>query len=334
MSATLGELAKYADVTLKGNADCIIHTVNTLKKAKSGEISFLSNRRYASLLSTTEASAVILSEQDSDNCPVSCLVSDNPYLTYAKVTNYLYPRQALSSGISDSAIIGKDCTIANDVYIESGVVIGDGVTIGSDCYIAAGSVIKDGVSLGEQVQVNANVTLCDDVTIGNNVILHPGVVIGADGFGLAQDETGWLKIPQLGSVIIHDDVEIGANTTIDRGAIEDTVIQSGVKIDNQVQVGHNVIIGKNTVIAGCTALAGSCVIGERCIIGGACAISGHIEIADNVTITGMSAVSNSIKSAGLYSSGIPVTENRIWLRNITRFKHLDETFKKILNKLD
>ena len=180
----------------------------------------------------------------------------------------------------------------------------------------------------------ANITLCHDVCIGNNVILHPGVVIGADGFGLAQENGEWLKIPQIGSVNLGDNVEVGANSTIDRGAIGNTIISNGVKIDNQVQIGHNAFVGENTAIAGCVALAGSAYIGKRCQIGGASSINGHIEITDDVIITGMSGVANSIKTPGVYSSAIPVTDNKIWKRNIIRFKNLDEIIKKIMFKLE
>ena len=334
MPATLGELSQVSGARLEGDADCIVNAVSTLKLAKEGEISFLSNRRYANQLQHTNASAVILSEEDFSNCPTNALVSNEPYLAYAKIANYLYPRSKLSSYIDKNAHIGAGCDIDDLSTISANVVVGNNVVIHSGSYIGPGCVIEDNVEIGENAYLVANITLCHDVVLGKNVILHPGVVIGADGFGIAQDKEKWLKIPQIGSVKIADNVEVGANTTIDRGAIENTVIATGVKIDNQVQVGHNVIIGENTVIAGCTAIAGSVVIGKRCMIGGAVAISGHIEINDDVMITGMSGVANSIKTPGVYSSGLPVTENKIWRRNIIRFKQLDELIKKILNRLE
>ena len=334
MSATLGELAAFSGTMLNGDPDCVIHSVNTLKSAQQGEISFLSNRRYASQLAETRASAVILSRKDAEQCPVFSLISDNPYFTYASITNFLFPDRVPATGISDRATIGQHCELADDICIEAGVIIGNGVRIGSASYIGSGCIIRNDVAIGSHARLLANVTVCHQVCIGNHVILHPGVVVGSDGFGLAQNGEEWVKIAQLGSVEIHDHVEIGANSTVDRGAIENTVIYHGVKIDNQVQIAHNVIVGENTVIAGCTALAGSCIIGKRCRIGGCSVISGHIQIADDVMITGMSAVSNSIKKAGVYSSGMPATDNRTWRRNITRFRHLDEIIRKILSKID
>ena len=333
MPATLDELSQVSGARLEGKSDCSIESVNTLKNAKKGEITFLSNRRYVKDLLTTKASAVILSEEDLEKCPSYALVSETPYLAYAKIANYLYPKVPRTYGIADSAVLGSDCVIDDSSTISANVVIGNNVVIHSGAYIGPNCVLEDNVEINEDSSLIANVTLCRNVIIGKNVILHPGVVLGADGFGIAQAADKWIKIPQIGSVKIEDNVEIGANSTIDRGAIDDTVIEKGVKIDNQVQIGHNVIIGENTAIAGCTGIAGSAIIGKRCMIGGASAISGHIAISDDVIITGMSGVSNSIKSPGMYSSGLPVTENKIWRRNIIRLKNIDEIIKKIMLKL-
>ncbi len=333
MPATLGELSQVSGARLEGASECNIVSINTLKSAKKGEITFLSNRHYANDLLSTKASAVILSEDDLEKCPSYALVSETPYLAYAKIANYLYPSVRKSYGIADSAILGNNCTVDDSSTISANVVIGDNVVIHSGVYIGPNCVLEDNVEINEDSSLVANVTLCYNVIVGRNVILHPGVVLGSDGFGIAQSEDKWIKIPQIGSVKINDNVEIGANSTIDRGAIEDTVIEKGVKIDNQVQIGHNVKVGENTAIAGCTGIAGSAVIGKRCMIGGASAISGHIKISDDVIITGMSGVSNSIKSSGVYSSGLPVTKNKIWRRNIVRLKNIDETIKKIMLKL-
>jgi len=334
MPATLGELSQVSGARLVGDADCDISSVNTLRLAQEGEISFLSNRHYAHQLSQTNASAVILSEEDLKSCSTNALVSEAPYLAYAKIANYLYPSIKQSGYIDKNAVFGEACEIDELSSISANVVVGNNVVICSGSYIGPGCVIEDNVHIGENTSLIANVTLCHDVIIGKNVVLHPGVVIGADGFGLAQDKDQWLKIPQIGSVKIGDNVEVGANSTIDRGAIEDTIISTGVKIDNQVQIGHNVIIHENTAIAGCTGIAGSSVIGKRCMIGGAVAINGHIEITDDVIITAMSGVANSIKSPGIYSSGLPVTDNKIWRRNIIRFKRLDEIIKNITSRLE
>jgi UDP-3-O-[3-hydroxymyristoyl] glucosamine N-acyltransferase len=333
MPATLGELSQVSGARLEGNADCEINVVNTLRLAQKGEISFLSNRHYAHQLPQTKASAVILAEEDLKNCPTNSLVSETPYLAYAKIANYLYPGVKPSGYIDENAIIGSDCKVDDSSFISANVVIGNNVVINSGVYIGPGCVIGDNVKIGEDTSLLANVTIRYGVILGKNVTLHPGVVIGADGFGMAQENGQWLNIPQIGSVIIGDNVDVGANSTIDRGAIEDTVIANGVKIDNQVQIGHNVVVGEHTAIAGCTGIAGSTVIGKRCMIAGAVAISGHIQIADDVIITGMSGVANSIKSPGVYSSGLPVTDNKTWRRNIIRFKKLDEIFKKLMTEL-
>ncbi|MFT5395333.1 MAG: UDP-3-O-[3-hydroxymyristoyl] glucosamine N-acyltransferase [Gammaproteobacteria bacterium] len=334
MSATLAELSKVSGARLVGDPECVIDTVNTLGLAETGEITFLSNRHYANLLVQTKASAVILSEDDLENCPTNALVTNTPYLVYAKIANYLYPDKQWPGAISEYAIIGQKSIIDKSSTISANVVIGDNVVINAGTYIGPGCVIADNVTIGKNTMLFANITLCHDVTIGNDVILHPGVVIGADGFGLAQENGQWLKIPQIGSVTLGDCVEVGANTTIDRGAIGDTIISDGVKIDNQVQIGHNAFVGENTAIAGCVALAGSASIGKRCQIGGASSINGHIVITDDVIITGMSGVANSIKSPGVYSSAIPVTDNKTWKRNIIRFKNLDKIIKKIMFKLE
>ncbi len=334
MSATLGELSDVSGAKLVGDSECVITAVNTLGLAKKDEISFLSNRHYAPLLLQTKASAVILAEADLKNCSTNALVSNEPYLVYAKIANYLYPVKRQTGAIDEHAVIGQECSIDDTSTISANVVIGDNVVINAGVYIGPGCVIAENVCIDEDTILYANITVCRDVIIGKNVILHPGVVLGADGFGLAQENGQWLKIPQIGSVTIGDDVEVGANSTIDRGAIGDTIISNGVKIDNQVQIGHNAFVGEDTAIAGCVALAGSAIIGKRCQIGGACSINGHIEITDDVVITGMSGVANSIKSPGIYSSAIPVTENKIWRKNIIRFRKLDEIIKNIMFKLD
>lgn len=324
MEYTLHEIAEITGAQLHGDPDCKISGVATLQNAKAGMISFLANRRYYRYLKSTKAAAVILSPADKDDCPVNCLVSPDPYLTFVKAVRYLQPQASFTPGIDGSAIISGDVEIAATACIGANTTIGSNVKIDENAFIGPGCVIAENVSIGKDTRLVANVTICNDVHIGDGVLLHPGVVVGADGFGLANENGKWLKIPQLGSVVIGDGVELGANTTVDRGALEDTVIEDGVKIDNQVQIGHNVRIGAHTAIAGCVAIAGSVTIGKHCMIGGLSAISGHIEITDRVIITGMSGVSNSIKEPGVYSSGIPATDNKTWRRNAVRFKHLDE----------
>jgi UDP-3-O-[3-hydroxymyristoyl] glucosamine N-acyltransferase len=331
MASTLGEIADHIKADLHGDPDCPITGINTLQGAKKGELGFLSNRRYSRYLKTTNASAVILSAADLESCPVNALVMENPYLGYARVATLLYPTIQSAPGISQSAVIGSGTDINETVFIGHNTVIGDNVTVGSHSRVGAGCVIGDNVSIGENSTLLANITLIAGVSLGSRVILHPGVVIGSDGFGLARDEDKWVKIPQIGSVRIGNDVEIGANTTIDCGALDDTVIEDGVKIDNQVQIGHNVRIGAHTAIAGCVGIAGSAKIGRRCMIGGAAGIGGHLEIVDDVIITGMATVANSILKPGIYSSGIPVTDNKRWKRNVARFQHFDEIVRRLKN---
>ncbi len=326
---SLGELASQLDVELVGEASCNITAVATLQTAGPGQISFLANSRYRRYLTSTEASAVILRTEDRDACLGNALVSTNPYLTYARVATLLNPVARLAGSIHPSVVIeptaeiDPDAAIAANCYIAADVSIGAGVQIGPGC------VIGKGVCIAADSRLAANVSVADGVEIGQRVLIHPGVVIGSDGFGFAPDQGQWFKVPQLGSVIIGDDVEIGANTTIDRGALENTVIEEGVKLDNQLQIAHNVRIGAHTAIAGATAIAGSTTIGKRCQIGGAVGIVGHLTIVDDVHITAMSLVTGNITQSGLYSSGTPLAGNREWRKNAARFGQLDGMARRL-----
>lgn len=326
---TLGALAEALSAELHGDAQTRIRAVAPLADAKAGEISFLSNRRYFPQLSSTSASAVILSAQFAEDCPTAAVVTDNPYLGYARAAALLNPVAAVVGGIHPSAIVAAGATVGVGTSIDAAAVIEDGACIGARTSIGPGCVIGRDVVVGDDCRLVANVTLCHGVRLGSRVLLHPGVVIGADGFGIANDDGVWVKVPQLGAVDIDDDVEIGANTTIDRGALRDTIIGCGVKIDNLVQIGHNVEIGEHTAIAGCVAIAGSAKIGRRCTIGGAASIGGHLEIADDVHLTATSAVPNSLTTPGVYSSGMPVQENRVWRRNVIRMFHLDDMARQL-----
>jgi len=322
MIHTLGEIAKAIGADLKGDAGCEIRGFGSLEKAVAGEISFFSNRRYTAFLKSTRASAVILKAEDRDLSPVATLVHDNPYLGYALAARLLYPETDIVPGVHPLAVIDPGATIHPSACVCSHVTIGCNTVIAEKAYIGSGCVIGPNVMIGAGTRLTANVVVCKDARIGARGLFHPGVVIGADGFGIANDRGTWIKIPQTGSVEIGDDVEIGANTTIDRGAIENTVIEDGVKIDNQVQVGHNVHIGAHTAIAGCVAIAGSVRIGKRCMIGGASGISGHIEITDDVVLMGMTGVPNSIMEPGVYASAIPAMDVKSWRKNAVSFKHL------------
>jgi len=327
---SLKKIATLTNSIIKGNEQLIIKDVATLQDAIAGEISFVSNPKYKKLLDATQASAVILSPKLASEFKGNALVNDDPYLTFAKVVNLFYRRNVPQSNIHSSAVIAEGTIIGENVYIAANVVVDSGVTIGSNSSIGAGSIIGENTLIGSNALIHANVTIYKSIEIGVNSIIHSGAVIGSDGFGFApQRDKSWYKILQIGNVVIGDDVEIGANTTIDRAALGSTIIGDGVKLDNQIQIAHNVQIGNLTIIAGSAGIAGSTTIGERCQIGGAVAISGHLNIADDVIITGRSMVMSSIKDPGVYSSGIATDENRKWRRNAARFRHLDEMAKKL-----
>lgn len=327
---TLGELVAATGGELRGaDPAAAVAGLATLQNAGPEHVSFLANPRYRKYLKTTRAAAVILAPENADSCPVPVIIAPNPQLAYAAVAALFAPRESRPQGIhptawvSDTAEVATDAWIGPQAAIEDGAVIEGGVFVGPHCVIGKGAVI------GAQTRLVARVTVCHGVRIGRRVVVHPGAVIGSDGFGFAKDGQRWIKIPQLGSVRIGDDVEIGANTSIDRGTLEDTVIEDGVILDNQIQVGHNVFIGAHTAAAGCVGICGSARIGRRCSLGGGAGINGHLEIVDDVHITGMSMVSNSITEPGVYSSGLSVEPNRLWNKISARLRRLDELFKRV-----
>ena len=332
MSINLADLAIKIGAKLEGasNGDEPILGITTLTRAGKQEVSFFSNGRYREQLAKTSAAAVILASKNRHFCKVSKLVMDNPYLGYAQTARLFNPPPRYLPGIHPTAWVSPEAifdestvSIGPQAIIEAGATLGCQVVIGPSC------VVGRGVKIGDNSQLIANVTLCTDTQLGQRVIIHPGAVMGSDGFGNANDAGKWVKVPQLGGVIIHDDVEIGANTTIDKGALEDTVIGVGVKLDNQIQIGHNVQIGEHTAIAGCVGIAGSTRIGRYCMIGGGVGIAGHLELVDHVHVTGGSIVLQSIREPGIYSSGAPLELNQRWHRNYHRFKHLDEMARRL-----
>jgi UDP-3-O-[3-hydroxymyristoyl] glucosamine N-acyltransferase len=329
MSTTLGELANRFDCVVEGDPDTPVNAVGTLDGAAPDEIAFLANPHYRPLLAETRAAAVILAPGDAANCPVPTLLHINPYYIYAKIAAFLLPEVRKASAISEHAFIDESAKLAEDVTIGAFSVIEEDVRIGSRSLVGPGCTIGAGSSIGSDCQLVARVTICRQVKIGNRAMIQPGVVIGSDGFGFAKGEAGWTKVPQLGSVVVGDDVEIGANTTIDRGSIEHTVIGDGVKLDNQIQVGHNVIIGEHTVIAGCVGISGSSLIGRRCMIAGQVGIAGHLEIADDVVVTGQTVVGRSITQPGVYSGALAMEETGLWRRNAARFRKLDEMARRL-----
>ncbi len=325
---TLADLAERFALKLRGDGARRVAGVGTLAAANEDEVSFLANPVYRPLLRSTRAAAVVLAEASADEAPTAALVSANPYADFARIAALFEQRAAAPAGIHPSAVvepgatidpsasIGACTTIAASAQIEAGAVLGPHCIVGPDCVVGAGS------------RLVARVTLVERVRLGQRVLIHPGAVLGADGFGLAMDHGRWLKVPQLGGVVIGDDCEIGANTTIDRGAIGDTVIEEDVRLDNQIQIGHNVHVGAHTAMAGCVAVAGSARIGRYCLIGGGAGIVGHIALADKVTITAMSMVTHTIREPGEYSSGTPIQDNRSWRRNAARFRHLDALVRR------
>ena len=337
MSYRLGELAERLGAGLRGDPDILIERVAALDAAGPRDVTFLSNRRYRPYLKDTRAGAVILASRFADACPVPALVLDNPYLGYARAAALLSPPPEAAPGVAASAVVDPSAEVARDASIGAHCVVEAGASVGAGSSLGPGSFLGRNSSIGPRGRIAARVAICENVTIGARAVIHPGVVIGADGFGLANDGGVWVKIPQLGGVRIGDDVEVGANTTIDRGALEDTVIEDGVKLDNLIQIGHNVRIGAHTAIAAGVAVGGSARIGSRCTIGGAASIAGHLEIADDVHITATSAVPKSIGRAGVYSSGMPARENRIWRRNVARLGQLDgmaQRLRALERKLD
>lgn len=326
---TLEELAQQVGGELHGATDCFIKNVATLQNARDGDISFLTHPRYRKYLATTRATAVIVSVQERHNCPVSALVVDDPSVAYARIAALLNPNPSMVSGIHAGACIHESSRIHDSASIGPFCVVEAGVWIEADVVIGPNCIIAENAFIGQGSRLVAKVTVCHGTHIGRRALIQPGAVIGSDGFGLANDKGVWLKVPQLGKVHIGNDVEIGANTTIDRGALEDTVLEDGVKLDNQIQVAHNVRIGAHTAIAGCVGIAGSARIGKRCTIGGGVGIAGHLEIADDVHLTGMSLVTKSISKPGVYSSGVPAQPNLLWNKNLVRLRQLDEIASRL-----
>jgi UDP-3-O-[3-hydroxymyristoyl] glucosamine N-acyltransferase len=320
---SLGELAVRFGLQLRGEPGLKVSRVATLSHADSGALSFLANPRYRKQMESTRATAVLVGPENAAGCPVAALIDPNPYLAYARIADLLHPRAAAAAGLHPTAVVSASARVAASASVGALAVIEDDVDIGERAVVGPGCIVQRGASVGADSRLMARVNLYAGVRIGQRCIVHAGAVIGADGFGFAPNAGTWVKVPQVGSVRIGDDVEIGANTTIDRGAIDDTVVEHGVKLDNQIQVGHNVTIGEHTAVAGCVGISGSTTIGRRCMIGGGVGIAGHLTIADDVVVTGCSLVSASIRYAGSYSSGMPTVETRMWRRMVAHLRRLD-----------
>lgn len=327
---TLGELAQQFNLQLSGDAQQPVAGLATLASAGPDQVSFLANKKYAGQLAGTRAAAVIIHPDLAEECPVPTLVTPDPYLAFARLTAVFDCSPPVSPGIhpaatvSAEAQVAKSAAIGANAVIEAGAVIGEGASIGANSYLGQSSRI------GANSQIYPGVVIYHDVHLGEDCVVHGQAVLGADGFGFAPGEQGWVKIHQLGGVRIGDRVEIGAGTTIDRGALEHTVIEDGAILDNQVHVAHNCHIGKNTAIAGCTGMAGSTIIGANCTIAGMVGLVGHIELCDDVHITGMTMVTRSITEPGVYSSGVPMGSNREWRKNAVRFSQLESIYKRLV----
>ena len=326
---TLGQIAARFGLVLRGDPAARVTHVAQLESAAAGSIAFLADPRHRRHLASTGATAVVLDATSAAQCPVNALIADNPRASFARIAAWLHPGPALVPGVHPSAVVSAGAHIAASAEIAATAVIGAGAVIGERVRVGAGSGVGAQARIGDDTRLAARVMLYAGVRIGRRGILHSGVVIGADGFGIARDRDGWVKVPQLGGVVIGDDVEVGANTTIDRGALGDTVLEDGVKLDNQIQVGHNVRIGAHTAIAGCAGISGSTTIGKRCMIGGQVGIAGHLEIADDVVVLGQSMVSHSIDTAGTYAAAVPATEANGWRRVVARLRHLDDLFDRV-----
>lgn len=336
---TLADIAERFSLRLQGRSgvevgrDVSVNGLATLASAGSSQLSFFANVAYRDQLQKTLAAAVILKENAVDDCPVPCLVADNPYLAYARVSALFDAVPVPVPGIHPSAFVDPAATVAASACIGPQCVVAANASIGDGVIIDAGCVIGEASVIGARSRLHSRVTIYHGVTVGEDVIIHSGAVVGSDGFGFAPDFSGggngWCKIHQLGGVVIGNRVEIGANTCIDRGALDDTVIGDGVIIDNLVQIAHNVKIGNNTAIAACSGIAGSTEIGQNCTIAGAVGIVGHIKIVDRVHITAKSLVTGSINEAGSYSSGTALSPTPAWRKNAVRFSQLDSLFQRV-----
>ncbi len=327
---SLSQLAERFDLELHGNPNHRIEGVGTLRDATETQLSFLANQAYRNEMISTSAGAVVLKETEASACPVNHLVAADPYLAYARIAALFAPVTRQESGIHSSACIHPGVQIGERVAIGPNVVIEADCVIGDACSIGPNTVIGEGSTLGAGCLLYANVTLYHQCHLGQRVIVHSGVVIGADGFGIAFAGDHWEKVPQLGRVIIGDDCEIGANSTIDRGAVGDTVLEEDVRVDNQVQIAHNVRVGAHTAMAACVGIAGSARIGKYCLLGGGCGVQGHIEIADRVTVAARSAVMSSISEAGTtWSALVPAQPLKEWQRNLSRLRKLDQLARTV-----
>ncbi|SNR61251.1 UDP-3-O-(3-hydroxymyristoyl)glucosamine N-acyltransferase [Desulfurobacterium atlanticum] len=328
------EIAEILGCKVKGDGDLEIIGVNEIQNAKKGDLTFLSNPKYEKFLKTTKASAVITGKEY--DLPLTQLICDEPYVAFAKALSLFYKENFPEDYISPETTVGKGTEIGKSVYIGDNVVVGENCRIGDRVKIFPGTFIGDGTVIGDDTVIFSNVSIYRQTVIGKRVRIHSGAVIGSDGFGYAfsKKEMRIYKVPQIGRVVIEDDVEIGANTTIDRGTIGETVIGSGTKIDNLVQIGHNVKVGKNCFIVSQVGISGSTVIGDNVTLAGQVGVAGHIKIGSNITVGAKAGVTKSIEKAGVYA-GFPIKDYRVWRKTealINRLPEIYEKIKKLLSK--
>ncbi len=329
MQISLTDLASHLGAELRGDGSATITGLATLKDATAGEVAFLANESYRSQLSETSAGAVIVRPEHADEVPSAALITANPYLAFARATQLFDNRPRVNTGIHPTAVVADSATLGAGCRVGAHAVIGEQVILGDDCEIGAGTVIGDHSVLGRQCHLNANVTVYHDVVMGDRVRVHSGTVIGADGFGFAPDQGRWEKICQLGGVRIGNDVEIGANSCVDRGALGDTVIGDNVILDNQVQVAHNVVLGEGTAMAAQAGVAGSSVLGKHCTLAGNAGVAGHLELCDGVFVGPKSVISKSIDTPGGYATGTAQMPLNEWRKAATRFRQLDSMARRI-----
>lgn len=322
MPISLGALATQFGCELLGDPDIVVDGVASLPNATPKALTFLSNPAFRAQLADTRAAAVIVRPADAESSPVAALIHDDPYACYAQMAAVICPPPAFAPGVHATAVVAPDATVADSAHLAAHVVIGERTEIGDNVYIGPGTVIGPDCKIGEGCRFIANVTLARSVVVGARGLFHPGVVIGSDGFGNAMTSDGWVKVPQLGGVRIGDDVEIGANTTVDCGALDDTVIEDGVRIDNLCMIAHNVHLGAHTALAALTGIAGSTTIGKRCMFAGASGAVGHITVCDDVIVAAKTFLSKDVTKPGTYAASFPADEAKRWAKQLARFRRL------------
>ena len=326
---TAAELGARFGLDVAGDAHRVVRGVSTLANGRADTLGFLANPRYRAQLATSDAGVVVMRAEDAEGFAGTALIARDPYAAFARISALFDPAPQVAPGIHPTAVIDASATVDPSAHIGPHVVVGARSTVAAGAMLGPSCIVGEDCAIGEGCELIARVTLVVRVRLGKRVRIHPGAVLGADGFGLAMDAGRWLKVPQLGGVVVGDDCEVGANTTIDRGALEDTVLEEDVRLDNQIQVGHNVVIGAHTAMAGCAAIAGSAKIGRYCLVGGGAGILGHLELCDRVIVTAMSLVTHSIREPGEYSSGTPIMDNRSWRKSAARFKQLDALARRV-----